>query len=698
MNAPAQAAQISWRSGLLRRLSILAVAVLLVGQASVAWFAMRSFEDQLEPQLSQKIQDMGRTVAAQIAYATDELAIPVVDLVGMESFFDEILTDNRDIEYFILYNPAMLTPFVRGLPQDSFAAVMDAISAQAKAERNTAEKSALHVGGFTNVGFTVGQNYRTVLYVGISDQYVRSRLSEIIYEVITVILVSWLVTMEFLTYFINIRISAPMERLESALAHGARGGFSYHLASKTRDEVGQLVKSFNALLRALRQRFEEFKFESQELEGAQIEDGIAAKIRKVGAGIERKFKFSGGDRANMQTAMQIRVPLFLFIFAEELSRSFLPIFITQLSPAADNSMLTGMPITLFMFAAAMITLLGAGLADKFGARRVFLAGIIAAVAGYLGTFLVQGYYDLIAWRILTGAGYGLTFIAAQAWVTECANEENRASGMAVFVGAVFAGAICGPSIGGIIANRIGFTATFLVSAALALVSAYVSYKVLQDRSAEKKTKSIVIGRNEWQVLLCDIRFLAVTVCSAVTGKLILAGFLFYLAPLYLSELGNNQSSIGRIIMLYGIATVACTTLVARFADRTKKYALLVGLGGVTAAVGCLALAFNVSTTMVSVAVLALGLSHGMALTPQLAIVQQVADRHRHIIGRASVVGVYRLIERSGLILGPLVAGALVAGFDYVGAIIGLGIIGFAAMLMYFGLSYVAEQTDGAKQI
>ena len=351
----------------------------------------------------------------------------------------------------------------------------------------------------------------------------------------------------------------------------------------------------------------------------------------------------------------------------------------------SNELLFGLPIALFMLAGMVMVPLGGGLADRFGARAVFLAGIVPATIGYVGTFLAHGYYDLVGWRILSGIGYGLIFIAAQAWVADNTDERNRAQGMTVFVGGVFAATICGPSIGGIFADRIGFEATFLISAGLAVISGLLVYVMLEGTGKARTAHRTVFGGQEWRALLSDGRLFAVTVFAAVPGKLILAGFLFYLVPLYLSELGNRQSVIGWMIMLYGVSTLACMPFAARFADRSGRHAAVVAAGGVVAGLGCLASlsesAVGGPSGAVMIAILALGLGHALSLTSQIAIVQEVAGHHGGL-GQASVIGAYRLVERVGMVLGPVVAGALAVSFGYRGAIVGIGVIVLVCIALY----------------
>ena len=643
---------------------------------------------------------VGRVVADQIEFVVDDLGIAPNELVGVDPFLDKILAANADIEYLILLNSSSEVQFARGLSSEVLERVLPRLPG---ADNEAGSKSEII--GYINSVFPILADGRiaTVLHVGVSGEYVRGRLSELLYEAITVIVVSLLVTLEFLMFLMSVRVSGPLERIEAILTDGARGIFGNHLAMRARDEIGDLVTALNRAQRGLRQRYEDFNFDVREIKDAQIDKSIVNRIQAACQPVEDRYRFAGGAELRPRNAMQIRVPLFLFMFAEELPRSFLPLFIARLSPSdavISDELLFGLPITLFMLAGMLVVPIGGGLADRFGARRVFLAGVVPATIGYAGTFLAHGYYDLVGWRVLSGIGYGLIFIAAQAWVADNTDARNRAQGMTVFVGAVFAATICGPSIGGIFADRIGFEATFLISAGLAAVSGLLVYVMLDGTVKARTTHRTAFGGQEWRALFSDGRLFAVTVFAAIPGKLILAGFLFYLVPLYLSELGNRQSVIGWMIMLYGVSTLACMPFAARFADRSGRHAAVVAAGGVVAGLGCLASLSEASvggpSGAVMIAILALGFGHALSLTSQIAIVQEVASYHGGL-GRASVIGAYRLVERAGMVLGPIVAGALAASFGYRGAIVGIGIIVLVSIALYMIMMHLSRSASAARR-
>ena len=709
MSAPAQRPEperTSLRTGITRtrgtlgRLILLAAIILLLGQIVVAWFAVTGFERVLEPQLSRKADVVGRAIASQIKFVVDDLRIPPDELVAVDPFLDKILDSNADIEYLLILDPSSEVLFVRGVSPDVLERILPGLP-----DSGNATASKTEVSGFINGAFpiVVDDAVNAVLHVGVSGEYVRSRLSDLLYEAVTVIVVSLLVTLEILMFLMSVRVSGPMERIETMLSEGARGIFGNQLLIRSRDEIGQLVGSLNRSLRSLRQRYEDFQFDAREIRDAQIDKGIAQRIWTACQQVDDRYRFAGGAELRPRNAMQMRVPLFLFMFAEELPRSFLPLFVARLSPAEaviSDELLFGLPIALFMLAGAITVPFGGRLSDRFGARAVFLAGIVPAIIGYVGTFLAQGYFDLVGWRILSGLGYGLIFIAAQAWVAENTQERSRAQDMSVFVGAVFAATICGPSIGGILAGRIGYEATFLISATLAVVSGLIVYAMLDASTKNRPVLRTATVGEEWRALLSDGRLFAVTIFAAVPGKLILAGFLFYLVPLYLSELGNRQSVIGWMIMLYGVSTLLCMPFATRYADRFGRHASVVAVGGLLAGLGCLAslsdAAVGGASNAVMIAILALGVGHALSLASQLAIVQEVASRH-HGLGQASIIGAYRLVERTGMVLGPVVAGVLAANFGYQGAIVGIGVIVLVSIVIYMIMMNLSRHPSAARR-
>ena len=94
---------------------------------------------------------------------------------------------------------------------------------------------------------------------------------------------------------------------------------------------------------------------------------------------------------------RIRAPLFAFILAEELTRSYLPSYVNQLLvaiPGISPQVVIGLPIMLFMLIVALGQPYLGSWSERVGRRRAMLVGAIMATVGFAGTALAYNLYDL----------------------------------------------------------------------------------------------------------------------------------------------------------------------------------------------------------------------------------------------------------------------------------------------------------------
>ena len=82
----------------------------------------------------------------------------------------------------------------------------------------------------------------------------------------------------------------------------------------------------------------------------------------------------------------------------------------------------------------------------------------------------------------------------------------------------------------------------------------------------------------------------------------------------------------------------------------------------------------------------MGVAHAFMKAPQINFIMEIAETEMPDQGRTAILGLLRTLERIGSVIGPLLAGALVAFFGFSNAILVIGclISGSAvAMLCYF---------------
>ena len=168
------------------------------------------------------------------------------------------------------------------------------------------------------------------------------------------------------------------------------------------------------------------------------------------------------------------------------------------------------------------------------------------------------------------------------------------------------------------------------------------------------------------------------------AKIALTGVLFYLAPLLLAKLGNSSAEIGRVLMIYAGCTALLTPVAARIADRWRLNGWMIAAGGLVSGLGLVAILLKVDTSMVVVGILLLGLGHAASISPQLAVVPEIASRECEVLGVTAVLSVFRAIERLGSVIGPLLAAFLVGAG---GEALAMATIG--ALVVVSSLAYAA---------
>jgi len=109
------------------------------------------------------------------------------------------------------------------------------------------------------------------------------------------------------------------------------------------------------------------------------------------------------------------------------------------------------------------TLLGAGLAERFGALRIFLTGTAALVIGMLGAALLD-------WPVICAVVVGVIGSVHPGVImavgTLSAKPENRAVGMGLFYSIYYAGGAVGPAFCGWAADMVGGPQGALLAGAL----------------------------------------------------------------------------------------------------------------------------------------------------------------------------------------------------------------------------------------
>lgn len=394
----------------------------------------------------------------------------------------------------------------------------------------------------------------------------------------------------------------------------------------------------------------------------------------------------------------VRLPLFLFILTEELTRAFLPLHIRELALAGDGpARSVGLPITVYMLAFALATPFAGGLADRYGAKRVFNLGCGLALAGFAWAAWTGGYWQFTLARALCAAGYAIATMACQRLILSESDDSSRARGLALFVGAVGIAAICGSAVGGIMAERLGAQAVFALSALICMICIAL-FAVI--RPGSRATADAPFAWSDILLLLRQPRFALLMLAAAIPAKIALAGFLFYLVPLALAGLDYSPAAIGRAVMVYFVTLVCVTPLAARLSDRYRLRLSLVVIGGLIIGLGALTglLQAAWADRGVLLAIAALGLGTGLSAASLQALAGEIGSRVSKAdgyVGQMTAMVVFRMVERLGSALGPLLLGLPLIWYAYGEAMTALGgIMMLASLILVWALRRTSGHSGG----
>jgi len=702
---------------LVPRLAVVAVALLLAAMSALSLFTLRLFEQRLEPEIQKKVTAVAKTVAADFALAA-RYGIPAEQLRGVADYLDAAIGAHPEIQYAAFTAPDGTLLFTSRLLQ----AATPTAAKDAPVALSAAELAALRnhlgqvphaaesheIGRFIALELPVdtpaGHLYGT-LHLGVDASFVRKKLGEILADGLITLFVSVLITLEVLLLLMALTVTRSMTLLGRLLHFGRRGEFNHYAAWRSRDELGRLIATVNRTIQHLNERYRRLANCSQEDKAAYATDTTQQTVLNS---LRQRFRFDcAGPTAIRETsANDIRLALFVYMFGIELSRSFFPLFVRGLYqpeqlPWLSESVVIALPMSLWVVVMIITTPLGTWLSRYLSIRKLLLLGMALSGTGLALTGLAQNIYDLLAWRCLTAAGFGLVTMVALLYIAETVPRERRARGMGVFVGATVAASVCGTSIGGILADYLGFEPTFFAAAGLIALAAALVLRLLEvtERgSAERSKKPNRVSLGIIFTILFGSRGSPLIVLAAIPARLMLTGFLFYLTPLYLTALGYDPAAIGRILMCYFLVMLVLSPLVSTVCDRWGHHRLLLTGGVFSFGAGALLLAYASHIWALVAGITIVGIGQALLTTPQMALIPTVFAGESERYGLGSVLAVFRIAERIGSIGGPLACAALIQaiGFAATAEWVGVSMLAFAVLLaLYLTLQRAVGSTAAA---
>jgi len=663
------------------RLTGIILLVVIAALAANSYVSHDTFGHALVPEMAKKAATVGVSVRSLMLKAVDQ-KLAFNELYGVEQTFQEARTDNPDFGYIAATDEKGTILYQQGKAPEGGEAYFRRPETLARLERAAVTGEFTRVGSqyLVTVPIIAPDRALGLLHIGIDVGFVDRIVQEMWFDVLVILIVALFFTFELLNFIAGSGLEAGLKSINGVLDRGGRGDFTMTTIQKSDEAFGGVrlllenaMTRINAEILALTGEVEAAQRDRAH-EGRAPLGAVAAQLQDL----RQRFGFGQTTTASADQGRLagVRAPLFGFLLAEELTRSFLPSFVKSVMvpiPGLSPQIVVGLPIVLFMLIVALGQPYFGAMSERIGHRRTMIYGAAIAAAGFATTALSVTVFDLLLWRSFCALGYALVFVSAQGLILSYTNSETRAHGFALFVGAFMVATVCGPSIGGILADNIGERATFMISAILSLGSILMIRMLPQDAQRDPAKAVAVVPRvSDVRALLVNRNFMTLTGLAAVPAKILLTGVCFYLVPLYVVSIGTTPAMAGRILMTYAVVMVLMPALVTPLANNRANREWLVSAGLLLSGLGGLLMLVGSSVPWVFAAVLIIGFGQSLSITAQSALVSDHCKQEMARMGDQTVYGVYRLVERLGNAAGPLIASALVIGLGYVNSFVAIG--------------------------
>ncbi|WP_176456928.1 MFS transporter [Bordetella genomosp. 5] len=406
-----------------------------------------------------------------------------------------------------------------------------------------------------------------------------------------------------------------------------------------------------------------------------------------------------------------RPVMFGFLFAWALPLGFLPLYARSLPTGGLDlpaNLMLALPISVEMGCGLLTALLAGGLTDKRGWQTPVLAGLAVSCLGMVVCAFVPNLPLFAAARGLVGLGYGLTWMGLQGFIVTRSPAQYRGRNMTGVIAGLFAGHLSGAAVGAMLMEQMGFRAVFGVGAVmlvLPLLGVLVLMRPYMGRAGIVAPATVSAtpapapaaaaaagGRLRATLRLLFTRdFGMLLVGSVIPFSIAQVGLLSFALPLYLEAEGVAASSIGRVLMIYGLCVIYVGPLMGRLVDRSSIKKTWIVLGGLIGSVGMLGLYFNSGLAAAAVAVLLLAVASCFAGASQSPYMLALPDVQRY--GAAGATSVMRAADKLGQMAGPLVVGAMfgAAGMGAGLAITGVIYLVATALFLLFAPSRSREE-------
>ncbi len=627
------------------RMIFMLAAIVFASVVALGFTVVAAFDRAVEPELTKRTRLIGGFIRSEIQRALD-LGIPIDAVPGLDQYISKTIEKFEEVESIV----------VTTLAGNEIA------SAKRPVTRSLFEMTGLgEVIEFKRNAFSLpileGNSLVGNVEIETSPVFVQTRLRKVFLDVLVLGLVAVLIALELSVAIAVASFGKPLDCINRLLSEQCSGDYVHRIRVAGVGKIRQLAIRLNDHAEDLATRWASISVESRARVNARI-----ANVRPL--------------LLRLSDLNDIRLALFLFSTATEISSAFLPIFASTATRPEwlESEIAAALPLVVYLVALTIITPFGGSTARWIGPRRLFLVSILPTVVALSAMAMSSNVLGITIWRGVIAVFYATATIACQEYAIKAQEDRSPRRSVGAFVAVVYGGVFCGSALGGLLAGRFGFGTALLFGAGLAAVSGMVGMNSMRgsagDRAARAQAEVPVhADRGSGP----GGRLVTLLVGIAMPMNAATAIVIWYLVPLSLSAAGSDPAEIGRVVMLYYLAIVAFGPAIARLADGRIGETALVMVGAFGSAGAMLSLYMWSGLWMVVVLASLLGLGHTFIRAPLYSLIAEFGG------GRGRGIDVLRFLERVGPVVGLIAIASFLGEIDENAVAIGIRAVGVVTL-------------------
>ena len=149
--------------------------------------------------------------------------------------------------------------------------------------------------------------------------------------------------------------------------------------------------------------------------------------------------------------------------------------------------------TAYLLAAGVFLVPFGRIADIYGRKKVFVAGLLLFIIASACMVLSVSSVMIILLRVLQGTGAALIFGTAVAILTEVSPVAERGRALGIYTTAVYLGLSLGPFLGGFLVQHFGWRSLFLVNVPIGLFTIALILLYLKGEWADSRGETFDLG-------------------------------------------------------------------------------------------------------------------------------------------------------------------------------------------------------------